>query len=188
MTDSYSKIIEVASQLMRKNGYHATSLQMIADKVGISKSTIFHHFKNKEAILLDILETTIPALIRNLSQIVHDNSCSGPEKLKNFINHHMNFFWDQGNILAIYLSESKYLGKHNRKQNLEGRREYTMLVKQIIAQIQREEPDKFKALNTTIITNSILGMCNWAVEWYKKNGEMTIDEIADQMYQLIYKP
>jgi len=69
---------------------------------------------------------------------------------------------------------------------MEIRREYTKLVKQIIAQIQQENPNKFKGLNTTIITNSILGMCNGAVEWYNKKGELTIDEIADQMYRIVY--
>ena len=186
MTDSYSKIIEIASQLMSKNGYHATSLQMIADKVEISKSSIFHYFINKEAILLALLKTTIPPAITVLSELANNKDLSGHEKLKRFLQFHMRLLAKKGNILHIYLSESKHLEKRNKKKYMEIRREYTKLVKQIIAQIQQENPNKFKGLNTTIITNSILGMCNGAVEWYNKKGELTIDEIADQMYRIVY--
>jgi len=186
MTDSYSKIIEAASQLMSKNGYHATSLQMIADKVGISKSTIFHHFRNKEAILLSMFKAVIPPAIIVLSELVDNKDLSGHEKLKRFLTFHMNLIATKGNILNIYLSESKHLAARNKKKYMEIGREYTKLIKHIVAQVQQENPNKLRGLNTAIVTNSILGMCNWSVEWYNKKGKLTIDEIAGQMYRIVY--
>ena len=114
-TDSYSKIIEIASQLMSKNGYHATSLQMIADKVEISKSSIFHYFINKEAILLAMLKTTIPPTITVLSELANNKDLSGHEKLKRFLRFYMRLLAKKGDILHIYLSESKHLEKRNKK-------------------------------------------------------------------------
>ena len=44
MEDNYHKILDATIGLMLERGYHGTSVQMIADKVHISKSTIFHYF------------------------------------------------------------------------------------------------------------------------------------------------
>ena len=45
MENNSDKIKKTALRLMSKNGYHGTSIQTIADHVGITKSTIFHYFK-----------------------------------------------------------------------------------------------------------------------------------------------
>jgi len=55
MKKNYDKILNAAIELMGKHGYHGTSVQMIADKIGVTKSTVFHYFKNKEGILFAIL-------------------------------------------------------------------------------------------------------------------------------------
>ena len=83
--DNYRKIIEVSIRLMGEKGYRGTSLQMIADKVGIKKASIFHHFETKESILLAILQETVPHTTHDLMLIANDDSLSGCEKLEKFL-------------------------------------------------------------------------------------------------------
>ena len=52
-----NRIVEIAFILFLKNGYQGVSLQDILDETGLSKGAIYHHFKNKEAIYLEALET-----------------------------------------------------------------------------------------------------------------------------------
>ena len=185
MADNQRKIIDAAIKLMSQKGYHGASMQMIAEKVGITKSTIFHHFKNKEAILLAILEETVPHATYNLMLIVNDKNLTPREQLKEFFKMHMKLVEQQGAILNLYLGESRHLGKHNRQIYIESRRVYTNLVKQIIREIQKQTDCIFSNLNSTILTNAILGMCNWAVTWYKKGGQLDVNAIADHFYQII---
>lgn len=185
MTNNRKRIIEVATELMAKRGYHGTSLQMIADRVGISKSTIFHHFKNKEAILLAILEDAIPAATYNLLMLANEKGYTGREKLKEFIRVHMKLVAERGDILRIYLGESRYLDPQNAKLHKEGRKQYTQMVKQIIDQIQKEDGMLFRGMNSTIVANAILGICNWSIKWYRKNGSMTLDAVCEELYRII---
>ncbi|MEQ5306308.1 TetR/AcrR family transcriptional regulator [Providencia rettgeri] len=54
-----AQIIEVASILIRENGYHAVSIQDIAEKVGIKKSSIYSHFKDKDSIVEEVINVNI---------------------------------------------------------------------------------------------------------------------------------
>ncbi len=184
VVSNYEKIIEVATKLMSEKGYYGTSLQMIADKVGIKKASIFHHFEKKEAILLAILQKTVPSATHDLMLLANNHSLSGSEKLKKLIRMHMQFIAEQGDVLRVYLSEFRHLSKHNKKNYLDSRRLYTKLVVQIVKEAREEDLDRFEILDPVIIANGILGMCNWAVFWFKKDGRLALEEISDQLFQM----
>ena len=48
------KILLESEHLFLQRGYDRTSLQMIADKVNISKSNLYHYFKNKEELFYEL--------------------------------------------------------------------------------------------------------------------------------------
>lgn len=57
------KLLLATLELMNEKAYHNTTSQMITIKVGGSRSIIFYHFKNKEGILLAILEDFVPPVV-----------------------------------------------------------------------------------------------------------------------------
>jgi hypothetical protein len=117
--------------------------------------------------------------------IVNDKKLTPRQQLNEFLKMHMKLVEQQGAILNLYLGESRHLGKHNRQTYIQSRKVYTDLVKQIIKEIQKEAQCSLANLNSTILSNAILGMCNWAVTWYKKGGELDVTAIADHFYQII---
>ena len=54
-SNTSEKILEVAGKLFVKQGYTATSIRQIAEETGIGKATIYHHFKDKEAIVTALM-------------------------------------------------------------------------------------------------------------------------------------
>src|SRR5207244_5820441 len=55
------QILETAQRLFAERGYDATSLQMIADEMGLTKAAVYYHFRAKNDILLAAMR---PALLR----------------------------------------------------------------------------------------------------------------------------
>src|SRR5882762_1448665 len=45
------QILETAKRLFIEGGYDATSLQMIADEMGLTKAAVYYHFRAKSDIL-----------------------------------------------------------------------------------------------------------------------------------------
>ena len=51
MTDTRERILDVAADLFIEQGYDATSLREIAEKIGVTKAALYYHFANKQDIL-----------------------------------------------------------------------------------------------------------------------------------------
>jgi AcrR family transcriptional regulator len=54
--DREEQILEAAAELFRRRGYSATSLQAVADRVGLHKSTLYHYFASKDELLFRIVQ------------------------------------------------------------------------------------------------------------------------------------
>ncbi|MCP3875972.1 MAG: TetR/AcrR family transcriptional regulator [Desulfobacteraceae bacterium] len=61
-------ILEVATQLFSKNGYKETSMAELSLLTGAARGTIFHHFKNKEDIFLNILKNVQENILSSFQQ------------------------------------------------------------------------------------------------------------------------
>jgi AcrR family transcriptional regulator len=53
---SRAQILDAALALFSHQGYRATSMREIADKAGVSTGNVYHHFTDKEAIFLELLD------------------------------------------------------------------------------------------------------------------------------------
>lgn len=184
--NKYEKIISVAAALIRRKGIKGSSFQEIANKVGIHKSTVFYYFKSKEELLLRILEKSVNEVNSELRRITSNNELKPEEKLKEAFNSHLTLMTGKhSDSVNAYLYEFRNLSKKNRKIYLEKRKAYEKDFEKIIAEMKTK--GYFDGLNTKIITYGILGMLNWVVKWYKTDGPLTIEEIADIFYKMAVK-
>ena len=53
-TDMRERILDVALELFNEQGYDATSLREIAERLGVTKAALYYHFKSKGDILLEL--------------------------------------------------------------------------------------------------------------------------------------
>lgn len=56
------KLIEAAIELFRRHSVAGTSLQMISDELGLTKSAIYHHFRTRDELLTAIMEPVVSEL------------------------------------------------------------------------------------------------------------------------------
>jgi AcrR family transcriptional regulator len=61
-------VLETARRLFSENGFDATSLQLIADTMGVTKANVYYYFRTKVEILEALLEGTVTALAALLDQ------------------------------------------------------------------------------------------------------------------------
>ena len=185
--NQYEKILHVSANLINQKGFDGVSLQQIADKTRLHKSSLFHYFKNKEALLLQILEISVDEASGNLEKIVGNNEISPKEKLKKVIEEHLTSLLTEHRANAtIYLNELRSLSRKNQKEYLTKRKRYQKDFEKVIEGMERE--GYFRGLDPKIVTAGILGMLNWTTRWYKKTGPLTIEEISDTFHRMVTKP
>lgn len=81
MSDTRTKILDVAEELIQRVGFNAMSYKHISDSVGISKASIHHHFHKKENLLNDLLDRCHVSYGSNYRKIVEGNG-TAPDKLR----------------------------------------------------------------------------------------------------------
>jgi AcrR family transcriptional regulator len=64
-----ARIVADAMRLFTRGGFASTSMQEIADAVGVSKSTLFHHYPSKDALLLAVLQARDAAIAERSPQV-----------------------------------------------------------------------------------------------------------------------
>lgn len=56
MSTKRQQLVEKATELFAANGYHATGIDRIANEAGVSKKTMYHHFRSKEELIIAALK------------------------------------------------------------------------------------------------------------------------------------
>ncbi|GAA4724041.1 TetR/AcrR family transcriptional regulator [Phytohabitans rumicis] len=57
--DSRQRFIDAAIRLFTRHSFAGTSLQMIADEVGVTKAAVYHHFRTREELLAAVIEPLV---------------------------------------------------------------------------------------------------------------------------------
>lgn len=85
--DSIQRITEAAFRLFVTRSYAATTLQQIADEVGMTKGAIFFYFQSKENLLLHLLAVAEQSIVTSFAQQAEASSGSAVERLVAFFHH-----------------------------------------------------------------------------------------------------
>lgn len=84
--DTKTRILEVAQELFAARGFDATGIDQIARQVGITKSVIYYHYRNKEAIL-DALISRAFAEMMSLKEVAGERFFHGGLSLEDYAEH-----------------------------------------------------------------------------------------------------
>src|SRR5713226_3398704 len=63
------KILEAARRMFVQHGYEATTMRAIAAKIGYTPTAIYHHFRDKEALLTELSTQDFRALAQAFQQV-----------------------------------------------------------------------------------------------------------------------
>jgi len=182
-SNKQEKILKIAAAMMSRDGFRGTSFQQIADRAGLHKSSLFHYFKNKEDLLLRILEKSIDKASADLEAIIKDPALNPEQRLEKAILNHLTLLIRYSDNVNIYLNELRSLSKKHRATYLEKRKRYERDMENIVVQLRTK--GHFEGLNTKIVTFGLLGMMNWAAKWYKRGGLLDQGEIARIFYKMV---
>jgi AcrR family transcriptional regulator len=182
-TPKYEQILSVAANLIATNGHDGASFQDIADKVGLHKSSLFHYFKNKEELLLGILEKPIEEVSKNLEVIIADSKLSPEEKFNQAIHNHLTLLTKYLDNVNVYLNDLRSLPKRSKALYMQKRKKYQKNFQRIVGEMKTK--GYFNGCDAQVTTFGLLGMLNWTAKWYRKDGPLSIEEIGTTFCNII---
>lgn len=192
---SRDEIIQAAADVLKQKGYEATTMKDIAAEVDLTAASLYHHFKNKNALLLAVLEGGLDYALSHIEPIATATDKPAAQKLREMIAVHVvsltehtavgaAMVFEIGALLGIktpstesYKALKEFADR--RKRFLERRDRFEMYFREVIEEGIRS--GEFRAVDVPIFVKTMMGAHNWVSVWYRDGGRLDGETIATQM-------
>lgn len=175
------EILEAAAQIFSEKGYHAASMQDIALAVDLQKASLYHHFSSKQEILLAILDRALDMLIANMQEVLK-LPCSPDVKLRQAMLVYMQTVLDYRNLAVVLLLEYRSLEPDLKSRHMPRRDRFERMWRDLIQ--DGLDIGVFCCQDPALSARGLLGVMNWTITWYRPEGALTPETIAEQFSNL----
>ena len=181
-TERYRTILETAARLIRERGYEGTSMQEIAAACQLTKAGLYHHIQNKEQLLFAIMNYGMDLFENQVLERVKDIA-DPVERLSACMRRNIELVTRGAcKEVIIILHEHATLTGEAREYIDRRKKLYVRFLESTFAEAVKQ--GRMRPVDPTIVAFSFLGMVLWVYKWFKPDGRLTEDQIADGMVAL----
>ena len=175
-------ILEVAVAAFNEFGYDATSMGVLAARLGLSKSAIYHHVASKDELLELALGQALDGLegvLREESGLVGDAS----DRLAHVLRGAVRVLTDKLPYVTLLL---RVRGNTDvEREALARRRAFDRAVAALVVEA-RDEGSLRSDVDPGVATRLLFGMINSIVEWYRPGGAEGADQLAEDVLTVAF--
>ena len=174
-------MMRTAAQLFRDRGFDATSVSDIARSLGLTKAGLYHHFESKEALLFEIMMFGLDKVRDDV--LVHVKSIRDPEeRLRQLIVRHARITTRGKGAVAHLGDEIRALPPPARKEVEQRMRKYLDLLRETLEELHHA--GRLRPVDRTVAAFSIIGMILWLPRWFRQDGRLTQEQVAENLASL----
>ena len=183
--ESRQEILRVAARLFQQRGYHATSMNDVAAALKLSKGGLYHHFQSKDEILFELMSHALDITEQRVLDPVR--SIPDPEeRLRALIRLHVDVVLSvRDREITVLLHENHPLPPSLRRQINARKKGYIRFLEQLIAEVQ-QAGGAIRGVSARAATFALLGMINWLYQWYKQEGSLSAEQIAQEYTEIFF--
>lgn len=189
ITDSKSpkgRLLKAAARLFRYQGYQKTTVRDLGKEVGILSGSLFHHYKTKDDMLKAVMAESILLFTHQLQHGLAERS-DPRARLLYLIRAELDALLanstDGG---AVVVNEWRCLSKSGQAEILSLRADYEHIWLDELISSQKASIGVVD-IDVSLLRRLLAGAIASCINWYRADGELSIDEIADQTLKLILK-
>jgi AcrR family transcriptional regulator len=187
--DRLAEIYRAAAQIICEKGYDATSMNDIAEAVGLTKAGLYHHISGKSDLLFRIMNFGMDSLEEQV--IIPARGIADAElRLRAIINNHVHLITSRStpqgnNPVTIVVEEVGGLTPVDRRKIDDRKRMYVNLIRDTLSELKTE--GKLGEVDVTAGAFSLLGMILWLSRWYNPAGRLTPGQISDEVAKIAFR-
>ena len=183
MNRRQQEILKVAAQMFAERGYERTTLEMIADELGLSKPGLYYYVKSKEEVLAHIFQNIFQGILDRVQTDV-SLDLSPRERLQHLILAYVTHacIYPEGRILFLYES---YLLSVCNPDLLALRDLYQRQVEDSISEGIKQGVFHASHGNGKLAALALVGALHTIPLWYVPGGPLTPMEIGEYYAHLL---
>jgi AcrR family transcriptional regulator len=173
----------VASGLFHANGYAATSVRDIARALDIQGASLYAHVASKEDVLWSIVDRAASAFEARADEAEAETRGADPvERLAALVEAHVDVVTADPEVASVFVTEWRHLSADRRAAISERRDVYERRFREVIA--EGASVGAFRATDPAIAATFILTAVNGIATWYRPDGRLSADRVADHYVDL----
>ena len=167
-------ILAQAAALFARGGYPGTSMNQVAEACGLSKATLYHYYRDKYELLVNIAEEHVTRLQGIVDDaLAEDRTPQG--QLRALIRRLVQEYASAQNEHRVLTEDVKFLEPSDRERILGKEREVVAAFARVVAALR---PDLKQAAMSKPLTMLLFGMVNWMFTWMKPDGALAYEDMA----------
>jgi AcrR family transcriptional regulator len=176
-TTRRDQILEEAARLFGRRGYHATSMRDIGGATGMLAGSLYSHISSKEDLLHRIVLEAAHTFIEGL-EAIRAEDLTPEDRLRKAMRAHVAVVAADVDAAWVFNHEWKALTGERREEIRRLRRRYERLWDGIVRELPGAADPRFARL-------LVLSAANWTYTWYRPDGPLSPDEVADRFTDLL---
>lgn len=170
-------VLAAAIDSFVETGYHGATMRSIADRAGMSVPGVYHHYREKQDLLVRALELTMEELHWRV-RAARSEGTNAVERLAHTVEALALFHTRRRALAFIGASEMRSLTPHNRQRIAASRNSLQYLLDQDIAAAITDEGADHDGAH--IAGRAIATMCTSLPQWFQLDGPTSPEQIAAQ--------
>ncbi|HEX6017196.1 MAG TPA: TetR/AcrR family transcriptional regulator [Burkholderiaceae bacterium] len=166
--DQREAIVARAAELFARQGYHATSMNQLAEASGLSKATLYHYYRDKRTLLVSIAEGHVQRLHALVVEVGAERLA--PEAhLRDLIQRIVLEYAGAQHAHRVLTDDVRFLDAADRERILGKEREVVAGFARAVGALR---PDLRRARLAKPATMLLFGMINWLFTWHRPAGPL----------------
>jgi len=173
-----NELYEHATRLFAERGFAGTSLQDIADALGITRPALYYYVKSKDELLAKLVTEVTNGPLDELNALVAADD--DPERLlRGIVGVIVGRRATQPERFRLLIRSEAELPAELTSAYDEGRRAVLKVIAGVVEAGVRA--GRFRPVDARVAALGVLGMCNWVAWWFHPGGKDTADAVTAQL-------
>lgn len=169
-------ILEAATRLFVRKGFHATSVREVAAEAGVSVAGIYHHHPSKQQLLVALMEITM-AEIRWRVLAARDEGATAVESFALMVESLALFHVVRGDLAFLGASEMRSIAEPDLAR-------ITALRDEVQHILDEQASLAFPGVEVRTACRAIATMCTSLPSWFRSAGSLNANQVAQQYADL----
>lgn len=175
-------IYRTAARIFHEKGYHATSINEIAEAVHLTKAGLYYYIKGKQDLLFAIMSFAMDRLEEQV--VARAREEEDPEaRLRSVIRNHARLITEDSSALTILVNELEGLTPEHRGEIVARQRAYIEFIRDTLLALRKL--GRLCDVDPTVAAFGVLGAVLWVSRWFRRDGRLSGEQVVSELETLI---
>lgn len=181
-----AEVVAAATKLFYERGYLRTSVQEVADEVGILKASLYHYIKGKDDLLYRVLASVRDAIDEIARDVAAREDLQPLERLELHIRLLASYSAAHRDRVTVWVNEIQHLSEARRAALLERTDQHHRFMTELIGAAQRHD-ELDPSFAPQVLVQCIIGTIIWVSRWYLPTSDLPEDELMEMVVRFVLR-